>query len=294
MDVLEVSTRLLDTQQKLSKSVAEHQAALTGLKKVLGLENEADIRLVSEMPIPNVEGDFDALLSEANGNRPEIKYFAEDLTYNQLKTDIEKGKQKPQLSLVAYHEWQSLQVFESNKNFAVLLKASFSWENSTLSFQESRNQIYPNAYAYPRYPGAPPLETYYFPVRTIKYSLFDNSSNKVDLEKARSDRDLARDRWTREQQNLAVELKSTLAQKMDSLSRRDLAKKQIVMTEELVDISRTKYQTGMGTMADVLKARAALAEARINLLNAQKDFALSLAQLHVILGRNLLGQGAGS
>ena len=58
--------------------------------------------------------------------------------------------------------------------------------------------------------------TYYFPVRTIKYSLFDNSSNKVDLEKARSDRDLAQDRWTREQQNLAVELKSILAQKKES------------------------------------------------------------------------------
>ena len=163
-----------------------------------------------------------------------------------------------------------------------------------MSFQESRNQIYPNAYAYPQYPGSPPLATYYFPVRSIKYSLFDNSSNKVDLEKARSDRDLAQDRWRREQQNLAGELKTTLAQKQDSSSRIDLAKKQIVMSEELVDIKRTKYRTGMATVADVLKARAALAEARINLLNAQKDFAVSLAQLHMILGRNLLGQGAGS
>ena len=121
-------------------------------------------------------------------------------------------------------------------------------------------------------------------MRTIKYSLFDNSSNKVDLEQARSDRDLAQDRWRREQQNLAVELKSILAQKKDSSSRIDLAKKQIVMSEELVDINRTKYRTGMATVADVLKARAALAEARINLLNAQKDFAVSLAQLHTNFG----------
>ncbi len=175
-----------------------------------------------------------------------------------------------------------------------MLKASFSWENSTLSFQESRNQIYPNAYAYPQYPGSPPLTTYYFPVRTIKYSLFDNSSNKVDLEQASSNRDLARDRFNRETQNLAVELKSTLAQKKDSFSRIDLAKKQTAMTEELVDISRTKFRTGLATVTDVLKARAALAEARINLLNAQKDFAGSLAQLYQILGRNLLSQESGS
>ena len=184
MEALEIGTRLLDVQQKLSKSIAEHQVDLTGLKKILGSEGDEDIRLIDELPIPDIKGDFETLLDEAQVKRPELQYFAEDLKYNQLKKDIEKGKQKPQLSLVAYHEWQSPQVFQSNRNFAVMLKASFSWENSTLSFQESRNQIYPNAFAYPQYPGSPPLATYYFPVRTIKYSLFDNSSNKVDLVKA--------------------------------------------------------------------------------------------------------------
>ena len=91
----------------------------------------------------------------------------------------------------------------------------------------------------------------------MKYSLFDNSSNKVDLEQARSDRDLAQDRWRRGEQGLAVELKTVLSQKQESSSRIELAKKQIVMSEELVDINRTKYRTGMVTVADVLKARAA-------------------------------------
>jgi outer membrane protein TolC len=294
MEVLEASTRLLDVQQKLSQARAEHQVALSGLKRVLGLEGDEYFRLIDEMPIPDIKADFDTLLNEAHGRRPELKYFAEDATYKQLRTDIEKGKQKPQLSLVAMHEWQSPQVLENNKNFFIMLKASYSWENSTLSFQENRSQIYPNPFAYPQYPGSAPLQTYYFPVRSVKYSLFDNSSNKVDLEQARSDRDLAQDRWRRGEQDLAVELKTVLAQKQDSSSRVVLAKKQIVMSEELVDINRTKYRTGMVTVADVLKARAALAEARINLLNAKKDFAVSLAKLHIILGRNLLGQGAGS
>lgn len=290
MEVLESSSKLLDVQQKLSKARAEHQVALAGLKKVLGLEGDEFLRLTDEMPIPDIKADFEALLNEAHGNRPELKYITEDVTYSQIRTDIEKGKQKPQLSLVAMHEWQSPQVFESNKNFMVMLKLKYSWENSTLSFQENRYQIYPNVYAYPRYPGSPPLQTYYFPVRTMKYSLFDNSSNKVDLEQARSDRDLARDRWQREQKSLATELKSVLAQKKDSSSRIELAKRQIGMSEELVQINRTKYQTGLATVTDILKARAALAEARINLLEAQKDFAVSLAQLHRILGRNMLAQ----
>jgi outer membrane protein TolC len=240
MEVLEASAKLLEVQQRLSKARAEHQAAMTDLKKVLGLEGDESLRLANEMPIEDIKVDFDTLLHEATGNRPQLKYFAEDVTYNQLKTNIEKGKQRPQLSLVAFHQWQSPVVFESNRNFAILLKASFSWENSTLSFQDSRNQIYPNAYAYPTYPGSPPLSTYYFPVRALKYSLFDKSSNKVDLEKSQSDRDLAQDRWHREQNNLATELKSILVQKKDSFSRIDLAKKQIGMSEELVEINNTK------------------------------------------------------
>jgi len=291
MESLETETRLLDAQQKLSKSKAEQQADLTGLKRILVLEGDEDIRLVDELPISDIKGDLKTLLSEAQVKRPELQYLAEDLRYNQLKYDIEKGKQKPQLSLVAYHEWQSPQVFQSNRNFAVLLKASFSWGNSTLNYQESRNQIYPNAYAYPQYPGSPALATYYFPMRTIKYSLFDNSSNKVDIEKARSDHDLSQDRWTRDQQNLAEELKSTISQKRESLTRIVIAKKQIAIAEELVDIRKTKYRTGLVTLSDILKARITLTEARINLINAKKDFAVAMAKLHMILGRNLLESG---
>ena len=286
-DLLEAANRLLDTQQKLSRARADHQAATASLRKILGLEGDEYLRLVDEMPIADITPEFDLLVGEAMTKRPELLYVTEDVKYNQLRTDIERGKQKPQFSLVAAHEWQSPQVFESNKNFYIMLKASYSWENTTHSYQESRQQIYPNAYAFPRYPGSPPLATYYFSVRTLKYSLFDNSSNKVELEKARSDRELAHDRWRQEQLGLSAELKAVLAQKQESAGRIDLAKKQIGMSEEMVAISRQKYRTGLATVADVLKARAALAEANINLINARKDFAIALVQLHRILGRNL-------
>jgi outer membrane protein TolC len=35
-----------------------------------------------------------------------------------------------------------------------------------------------------------------------------------------------------------------------------------------------------------------LSEAQVNLINAQKDFALSLAQLYQLLGRSLSGAGS--
>ena len=110
--------------------------------------------------------------------------------------------------------------------------------------------------------------------------------------KKRARPDLARDRWTREQQSLAGDLKSAMSQKKESSARIDMARKQIVLAEEMLEISRTKYRTGLATVSEVLKARAQLAEARINLLTARKDFAVSLAQLYMILGRNLLEFGS--
>ncbi|MGQ9920861.1 MAG: TolC family protein [Desulfobacca sp.] len=124
----------------------------------------------------------------------------------------------------------------------------------------------------------------------MKYSLFDNSSNKVELEKARSDRELAYDRWRQEQLGLSAELKAVLTQKQESAARMDWAKKQIGMAEEMVAISRNKYRSGLATVADVLQARSTLAEANINLIDAKRDFAIALVQLHRMLGRNLFSQ----
>lgn len=292
LDLLEAANKLLDIEQRLAKAKADHQITTANLRKLLGLEGAEYLRLVDEIPLRDITPEYDLLLLEAKEKRPELLYLSEDIKYNQIKTDIEKGRQKPQFSLVAAHEWQSPQLFESNKNFVIMLKATYSWENTTLSYQESRQQIYPNAYAYPRYPGSPPLQTYYFSVRTLKYSLFDNSSNKVELAKAQSDRDLAQERWRQQQLGLNAELQGVLTQKQESASRIRAAKQQINLSEEMVAIQRNKYRTGLTTLAEVLKARTTLAEAYINLMQAKRDFAIALAQLHRLLGRELFPQEA--
>ncbi|MGQ9920678.1 MAG: TolC family protein, partial [Desulfobacca sp.] len=121
-ELLEAGNRLLDIRQKLSKARADHQVNMANLRKILGLEGDESLRLLDEMPIADISPEFDLLVSEAKTKRPELRYITEDVKYNQLRTDIERGKQRPQFSLVAGHEWQSPQVFEINKNFYFMLK----------------------------------------------------------------------------------------------------------------------------------------------------------------------------
>lgn len=67
-----------------------------------------------------------------------------------------------------------------------------------------------------------------------------------------------------------------------------LAKKQLALAEEIVNIQRGKYRAGLTTLAEVLKARTAVAEARLNFMAAKKDYAVALAQLYRLVGRDPL------
>ena len=54
-DVLEVEVKLLETKQKLSKAQADFQVALSGLKKLTGLEGAEEIRLTSHYPLQDIK-----------------------------------------------------------------------------------------------------------------------------------------------------------------------------------------------------------------------------------------------
>jgi outer membrane protein TolC len=215
-----------------------------------------------------------------------LKYSKEDLTYTQVRADIERGKRRPQLSVVARYEWEDPTLLAGRKDWTVFLKASVSFGNTTMSYTEQRNELYPNPYAFPTPPGFPG-QTYAFPVRQWKYSIFDRSSNKVELEEARAAMELSSNRWQQLQRQAYYDVKDSLAQKEDSEARAVTAEKQIAMADEMLKITRTKYGVGYATLADLFKAQATLAEARVNLATAQNDRQVALGKLYQALGRDL-------
>ena len=289
MEVLDFSVKLLDVQQKLSKAKTSYQVQISALKKLIGLEEESGLFLLKEYPLQDIQADLSALLKEAQTGRPDLKSGREDVIYSQVKTNVERGKRLPQLSLVGRYEWENPTFMDGRKDWLVMLKASISFGNTTMSYSEQRTEQYPNLFAYPTDILNPftPLRTFAFSVRQLKYSIFDRSSNKVELAEAQADRDLAQNRWLQLQRQVYYDVRDAQAQKADSAARMETAQQQITLAQELLSITRTKYGVGYATLTDVFKARAALAEAEVNLATARNDKGVALGKLYQALGRDL-------
>jgi outer membrane protein TolC len=142
-EVLELEVRVLETRQKLSKARADYQVALSGLRKLTGLDEAEDLRLMEHYPLPDIKGDLPRLLAEAQSQRPLLSYLQEETTYQQYRVKVEKGKRLPQLSLVGRYGWQAPEVMGESKDWLLLLKGSISFGNSTLSYGEQRTETYP-------------------------------------------------------------------------------------------------------------------------------------------------------
>lgn len=288
-DVLEVEVKLLETKQKLSKAQADFQVVLSGLKKLTGLEGAEEILLTSHYPLQDIKTDLQRLLDEAQSQRPLLTYLQEENNYQQTRVKVEKGKRLPQVSLVGRYGWQSPEVLGLSKEWLLMLRGSISFGNSTLSLGEQRNETYPNIYAFPGQAVTGP-RTFAFPVRNLRYTLFDGSSNKVQLEEAKADKALAENRLKESQRQTYYDVRDAWARKSDSEARLATAQKQITLGEELVKINQTKYGLGLTPLVEVYKARAALAEANVSRSTARNDQAIALGQLYQALGRSLMFQ----
>ncbi len=288
-DLLEVEVKMLETQQRLSKARADYQVALSGLRKVTGLEETKDVRLTEHYPVQDIKTDLPRLLNEAQDQRPLLTYFQEDTKYQQLRVQLEKGKRLPQLSLVGRYGWQAPEVFGVQKDWLVVLRGSISFGNSTLTLAEQRTETYPNIFAFPTQVVTGP-RTFAFPVRSLRYTIFDGSSNKVQLEEAKAEKTLAENRLKESQRQTNLDVKDAWAKKADSEARLATAQKQINLADELVKVNQTKYGLGLTPLVEVFKARASLAEAKVSKAIAKNDQAIALGQLYQALGRSLVFQ----
>ena len=235
--------------------------ALSNLKKLTGLEEAEGVHLTEHYPLTDIKDDLQRLLNEAQSQRPLLTYFQEENAYQQYRVQVEKGKRLPQVSLVGRYGWESPEVTGLSKDWLVLLKGSISFGNSTLSLAQQRNETYPNIYAFPNQIVTGP-RTFAFPVRSLRYTLFDGSSNKVKLAEAQADKTLAENRLQESQRQTYYDVKDAWAKRTDSEARLATAEKQGTLAEELVKINQTKYSLGLTPLVEVFKARATLPRRR--------------------------------
>ena len=114
--------------------------------------------------------------------------------------------------------------------------------------------------------------------------LYDGGTTKAKVKEAESD--LRSQVITRDQlrENVAVEVRQALSNINDAQTRAASSGLGVTQAQEAYRLATVRYQNGIGTILDEVNAQAQLAQARLNLLNAQYDYQTSLAQLTRALG----------
>ena len=114
--------------------------------------------------------------------------------------------------------------------------------------------------------------------------LYDGGTTKAKVKEAESD--LRSQQITRDQlrENVAVEVRQALSNINDAQTRAASSGLGVTQAQEAYRLATVRYQNGIGTILDEINAQAQLAQARLNLLNAQYDYQTSVAQLTRALG----------
>ncbi|MCK4827812.1 TolC family protein, partial [bacterium] len=179
INVLEAEKKLNEIQYQLIRAQGHLKTAREALNEKIGRDPGTSTRVVKEFPFQPLEGDEDALILEALEGRPDLSYEKENLEFNELRVKLNRSRELPSLSLVGSYAWKGEDFPGEDKEWAVMLNLSFSLYNSTLTSSVSRNELLENPYNF-----IP--EDKEFDMKRIKLSLFDGSSNAVNLERARA------------------------------------------------------------------------------------------------------------
>ncbi len=70
----------------------------------------------------------------------------------------------------------------------------------------------------------------------------------------------------------------------------DVQRKAMERSEEQLRITETRYELGSAALSDVLKAKVSNGEAKLNLINAENNYKIAMAQLNQLVGEKVSRQ----
>lgn len=278
IDVLEAEKRLNEIQYQLIKAQGSLQTATAALNERIGQDPVRNIRVEKGFPFQALEGNMDAFILEALKNRPDLLYEKENLEFNKLRVKLNRSRELPSLSLVGSYAWEGDNFPGEDKEWAVMLKLSFSRYNSTLSSSVSQNQLLENPYNF-----MPEDEDY--DMRHLRLSLFDGSSNAVNLKRAGAECRLVENRLVQLKRSIIREVRDAVNRLREAEALTKTTKKSIEYEEEKLNLVEEMIKLRETTELDVLEARVDLTEARIENLKALYKYNMAITGLYKVTGR---------
>jgi len=222
--------------------------ALDRLRNLLALAPETRLVIdtgIAESIVPDLTAD--ALLAEAEANRPELKAVNEQVNINQKLIDIARGGYKPTLALNSSLQWQGL-----SDDFK---PAGSEWYRS---WNASLNLTWP------------------------LFNGFETSGRvrqaKVDLHQS----ELMESQLSRQ---VRLEVRKAHGDVLEARQRVAALGRTVEQADRGVQIARVRFHNGVGTQLELLDAQVALTAARVNRISALHDLAVAVSELRLAVGR---------
>jgi len=280
LEVLEAEEKVNEINYRLIKTQADLQADITSLYERIGWDLGEDIHVVKEFPIEALEGNIDDLIVNSMQYRPDLLYEKENLKFNRLKVRLNKSKELPNLSFIGTYKLEGENWPGDESEWAVMLNLTYSLHNSTISSSASQNQTYEN-------PVVPRSQDIDYDVENLKLSLFDGSSNRVNIEEARAELKLSSNRLAQLKISLKKEVSDSFHKLQEAEAIIKTTEKSIKVAEEKLKILAEKLKLGLTTDVEILDAGMELIDFKVKNMQAFYEKSVALAGLYKSTGTEL-------
>ena len=280
IDVLEGETKLNKIQYELIKAQCDIKSAMASLNESIGLDPGIKTRVVREFPFKPIKGNLEEFISLALKQRPDLLYEKEDMEFNRLRVKLNKSKELPSVSLTGSYSWEGDDFPGEESEWAIMLNLSYSLHNSTLSSDLSQNKQYKTTYNFARKDSE-------YDVENVKLSIFDGSSNKVNLKRARADYRLSSNRLAKLERTIIKDVRDAFNKIREAEATIETTSKSIEYAEEKLKILEEKLRLRETTDIDVLEARVQLVDARVKNLQALYERSVAIADLYNATGKRM-------
>lgn len=230
-----------------------YEAALDNLKLLLGYQDVTKVKLELsgslERPavLDESEPNLEELVRTMMANNPQIEALNLSTDVNKELISINKSEYLPTLALFATWRYDA-----QADNFG------------DLDFQ----------------PGV-------FAGLNLSLNLYNGGRTNAKVEQARVDFDKTRFQTAQLEAALKTQLEGTMRRIDYARKRIKAGDRTIAQAERAYKIATTTYKAGTGTQLQINDADLALAQARLNQLNAVFDYNIAKADLETLLGENV-------
>lgn len=248
IDVSRIQVQRNNTSTQLSRAVTAYEISKQLLKIQMGLPKEFDIQITESLGELNPEEELNEILAMEGLRRVEEDQVQTSLELTNLDLKYNQSQYMPTLFFNGNYQRSG-----AGNTFGTTFE-SINWFGSSLL-------------------GV-----------TLNIPIFDGLSKSARIQRNRVQMQQLENQRAFLQDNIALEIyqaRQTLANDLDILK---VQQENMALAQEVFDITKIKYNEGVGSNIEVVDADAALKEAEINFLAALYDGLIAKVDLEKALG----------